>query len=276
VNDGDPEDLAKAVGSKIGSKVGSKVGSKIDSAWPLPELGRLAQALLVADTVDGVLKRVVYAAHFLIPHADVVSITLRLGDRDYYTPVETDPVGVELDELQYAYDEGPCLDAANAAGPAYAHSGDLADDGTWPTFGPKMAERGYSSILSTALLVRPEPEPFTGALNIYGRERHRFDVFARDMAFVLATYASFAVAAARDRARSEETLAKVRTEATNLHKALETRTVIGQATGILMARRGLTADEAFNVLSRASQHHNVKLVQLARLLAEHPDTADRI
>jgi hypothetical protein len=30
------------------------------------------------------------------------------------------------------------------------------------------------------------------------------------------------------------------------------------------------------VLSRASQQHNVKLAQLAHILATHPDTADRI
>jgi AmiR/NasT family two-component response regulator len=46
--------------------------------------------------------------------------------------------------------------------------------------------------------------------------------------------------------------------------------------GILMARRELTADEAFQVLSRASQNHNVKVAQLAEILAQHPETADRI
>lgn len=253
------------------------VCGKLESAGrPLRELDQIARVLLAAETVDGVLTHVVHAAHLLIPHADVVSITLRRGEGDYYTPAWTDEMALKLDQLQYAFDEGACLDAADPDGPAYAHSGDLADGSPWPKFGPAVAEHGYRSILSTAMLTRPEPEEFTGALNIYGRERDTLGALAQDVAFVLATYASFAVAAVRDRVGAERDLAEVRTEAANLRKALDTRTVIGQATGILMARRGLTADEAFEVLSRASQDHNVKLADLAGLLTGHPKAADRL
>ena len=49
-----------------------------------------------------------------------------------------------------------------------------------------------------------------------------------------------------------------------LEKALSGRTVIGQATGILMERFDLDPDRAFSVLSRMSQQKNVKL----RVLAE--------
>ncbi|MFN2319359.1 MAG: ANTAR domain-containing protein [Dermatophilaceae bacterium] len=41
------------------------------------------------------------------------------------------------------------------------------------------------------------------------------------------------------------------------------RTVIGQATGILMERFGLTSDRAFGLLSKISQDKNLKLRQLA-------------
>jgi ANTAR domain-containing protein len=53
-----------------------------------------------------------------------------------------------------------------------------------------------------------------------------------------------------------------------LRQALQTREVIGQAKGILMARHGLSSDGAWNVLNRTSQDHNVKLVNLARALSE--------
>jgi hypothetical protein len=43
-----------------------------------------------------------------------------------------------------------------------------------------------------------------------------------------------------------------------------------------MTRRSLPADEAFQVLSDASQHHDIKLAYLAELLAQHPDTANRL
>ena len=49
----------------------------------------------------------------------------------------------------------------------------------------------------------------------------------------------------------------------NLETALERRTVIGQATGLVMERFGLTAEVAFEVLRRLSQEHNRKLHDIA-------------
>jgi hypothetical protein len=48
-----------------------------------------------------------------------------------------------------------------------------------------------------------------------------------------------------------------------LEKALESRDIIGQAKGILMARQHITADAAFELLVRASQRTNVKLRDVA-------------
>jgi len=58
------------------------------------------------------------------------------------------------------------------------------------------------------------------------------------------------------------------TQTSQLRDALDTRDVIGQAKGILMARRNLTADQAFDVLRRTSQNLNVKLRDLAVRIAE--------
>ncbi len=46
------------------------------------------------------------------------------------------------------------------------------------------------------------------------------------------------------------------------------RELIGQAQGILMERERITADQAFDVLRRASQHLNVKLREIATRLVE--------
>ena len=51
-------------------------------------------------------------------------------------------------------------------------------------------------------------------------------------------------------------------------EALKTREVIGQAQGILMERERITADQAFDVLRRASQRMNVKLRDVASHLVE--------
>ncbi|MBV9831329.1 MAG: ANTAR domain-containing protein [Marmoricola sp.] len=50
--------------------------------------------------------------------------------------------------------------------------------------------------------------------------------------------------------------------------AMERRTVTGQATGIIMERFRLSADEAFAALARLSQEQNVKLFDLATRLTQ--------
>jgi hypothetical protein len=116
-------------------------------------------------------------------------------------------------------------------------------------------------VLSTALVPDAVPPRLSGALNVYSREPGRFgDETTLDGALLLATHASLAVA------RTEAVrIAELREE--QLRQALETRDVIGQAKGILMNRRGLSADEAFDLLCRTSQDLNVKLAELARTLA---------
>lgn len=55
----------------------------------------------------------------------------------------------------------------------------------------------------------------------------------------------------------------------NLEFALEHRTVIGQAIGILQERFDMDSEHAFAVLVRLSQDNNIKLYTLATELAEH-------
>ena len=54
----------------------------------------------------------------------------------------------------------------------------------------------------------------------------------------------------------------------HLLDALASRDVIGQAKGILMARHGMTADQAFDDLRRASQRHGRKLGDVAADVVE--------
>ena len=74
------------------------------------------------------------------------------------------------------------------------------------------------------------------------------------MAHVLARHAAVAVAATREQAQ--------------LWQAIDARQLVGQATGILMERFALDADRAFDVLRRYSQHHNLKLHEVATRLIE--------
>ena len=66
---------------------------------------------------------------------------------------------------------------------------------------------------------------------------------------------------------ASDEVGQLREEVAQLLKAVESRDVIGQAKGILMERQKITAGEAFDALRLASQHSNIKLVDIARELA---------
>ncbi|WP_067177151.1 GAF and ANTAR domain-containing protein [Microtetraspora niveoalba] len=60
------------------------------------------------------------------------------------------------------------------------------------------------------------------------------------------------------------------TGAAQMQEALAGRSVIDQAKGIIMSASGCSAEAAFDELRRVSQHHQVKVADLARLLVtEH-------
>lgn len=234
--------------------------STIDWRGPLTEqFAELTRALLAAESVGDVLEQVVSATKRVIPGADVVSITLRDPNGRFYTPLETDPLATKIDQLQYETGEGPCVEAADPDGPAMAASPDVATDPRWPRFGPAAAGLGVGAVLGTALMPDARPPRQSGALNVFSRQVRGLDEADHTIALLLATHASLAVA---------------RTHAVNLHelkivnleKAIDSRDIIGQAKGILMARRGITAEQAFDLLRRASQELNTKLVEVARTL----------
>ena len=211
------------------------------------------------DDVASVLDRIIHVARDLTG-ADVVSVTLRDGD-GFTTPVETDEVATKADSVQYETGEGPCVESTVDGGVGYAGSSDLAHDHRWTRFGPAAAELGLHSVYATGMFPGGE-EPRLGALNYYSRRVGGLDHVDRDDALLFATFAGVALRGAR-------AVEAAALRATQLEEAVRSRDVIGQAKGILMERRGLTADEAFDTLRRTSQELNIKLRDLAATLAKN-------
>jgi hypothetical protein len=223
------------------------------------EFVALAASLMDATTVRGVLQRVVEAAKAVVPGADLVSVTLRSGG-GFHTPVETDALATRLDEIQYRLDDGPCVAATRKSGLGLTFCSDLATSTRFGAFGPAAAQLGVHSVLAVGLF--PDGDgPRMGALNVYSHVVGGLDELDRDLALVLAAHASAALAATLAATSAE-------LEAAQLRQALQSRDVIGQAKGILMERRKISADEAFEVLRSASQSLNVKLAQVAQTLVE--------
>lgn len=220
-----------------------------------------ARTLFLAGGVTDTLQAVVDLAVATIDGCDFAGIFLLAGD-SVTTPVHTDPLVIEIDAAQHRWGEGPCLDAIADEGSIYAD--DLADDTRWPRFGPEATSSGIRSALAVGL----SNNGTRGALNCYARYPRAFGVIDRGKGLLLAGLGDQAIAAAEVHENEER-----RTH--DLEAALVTREVIGQAQGILIERERITANQAFDILRRASQHLNVKLRDVAQDLVEtgeRPDT----
>jgi hypothetical protein len=215
-------------------------------------------AVFSSGGVVDTLQRVVDLAVETIDGCDFAGIFVLQGDH-VTTPVATDPVVIHIDTLQHQAGQGPCLDAIANRDSIYAV--DLADDPRWPRFGPQATRAEIRSALALGL----SADGTRGALNLYARYPNAFGVIDRAKGLLLAALAAVALTSADDQERRTD----------NLQGALATRAVIGQAQGILIERERITADQAFDILRRASQHLNLKLRDVAQQLVdtgENPDT----
>jgi GAF domain-containing protein len=152
------------------------------------------------------------------------------------------------------------VEATATSSTGFTSSGDLAQDARYPHFGPPVADLGLTAVCATGMFPGGDP-PRLGALNYYFADADGYADVDREAMLLLAAHAAVALHAARGLEAE-----KLRTA--QLTEALKSRDVIGQAKGILMERRGTGADEAFDILRRASQDLNIKIRDIARTVAE--------
>jgi GAF domain-containing protein len=220
-----------------------------NAAEALERLGRLSLRDL---SMEGLLQIVADLAKTVMSGSSEASVTLVVKDTPT-TVASTGPLATNLDESQYERGHGPCLHAARTG--ELTEIADTRTDSRWPDYLARAAEHGALSSLSVPLTI-DEDEQVTGALNIYAREPHAFDEDSRTAATRFAPYAAVA-------AGNLQAYRSARDMADNLRIALETRGVIDQAKSILMQRHKLTADQAFQLLVRASMKTNRKLRAVA-------------
>ena len=227
-------------------------------------LSEIAQVLFSAGSVTNTLAQVVAVAVHTIEGCDFAGLFV-MESGIVVTPVMTDPIVEVIDNLQRQTAEGPCLEAIAQAGMVYAE--DLISDVRWPRFGARAAGVGIRSALALPLVTVGTE----GAINLYAHYPAAFGVVDRAKGAILSSLASAAVTAARSMEDEERRI-------DNLHAALSSREVIGQAQGILMERERIAADQAFDILRRASQYLNIKLREVAQSLVdtgERPQTGPR-
>jgi len=224
------------------------------------DLAALAGLLEEEESLDRVLQRSVEQVTRGVPGADLASVTVMRDGKGETVASSTDR-GWGIDADQYAAGDGPCLEAAR--------TGEIVRVGVeeafrrWPEFARSARTAGVASYLACPLVIGTE---FVGSLNLYSEKPHGFGDL--DVA-LLRVYMAAAVGAIGNARR----FAEARQLAEDLTAAMNSRAVIDQARGALMALHGISAEQALDELSRQSQNTNVKLrVVAARLLDSLRDT----
>ncbi|MCW2617067.1 MAG: uncharacterized protein JWR28_216 [Modestobacter sp.] len=213
----------------------------------------LARVVMVDRGLDEVLTEIVQIARRAIPGSEASSITLIREDRGF-TAAFDGQIAMDADELQYERGYGPCLDAGRSG--ALFVVQDMKSEDRWPDYAAHVAELGVRSSLSVPL---PFQGATIGALNNYSRHAGAFGEVDVTIGEEVAAFVAIAVGNAEAAARATDDVA-------NMRRAMASRAVIEQAKGILMERYKITAEQAFTLLTHASQRSNVKLRDIAEEL----------
>jgi transcriptional regulator with GAF, ATPase, and Fis domain len=222
------------------------------------QFAAIAAQLRDGRTVEQTYDVIVRAALVVVDGCDRAAIGV-LNDAKFTTAAATDDVMSLIDQLQNDVGEGPCLEASIEA--TWQLDNDISVASKWPRLAALVV--GQTPVRAMLAVPLVDARQRGGALNLFADRPHAFTDESTESAALLAAFATIALSAARQAQRADE-----------LQVGLSTNREIGAAVGILMATHGMSNDEAFAVLSRASQRLNRKLRDIAAGIVhgEGPDT----
>ncbi|MGX5715492.1 ANTAR domain-containing protein [Arthrobacter sp. MAHUQ-56] len=172
---------------------------------------------------------------------------------------------ITLLEWEQEAAEGPVIDVLAGGHPVAVlqRNGDFR----WQRYSGQLQVAGFGSALAIRLRLDAGGVDRTGAGGDTSQASAALAFFAQDeKAFplqVIAEARSFAVLAARS-LQMAIGMHAARSLAIDLRSALDSRTSINVACGVIMAQNRCSYQEAFAILAKASSHRNVKV----RLVAE--------
>jgi GAF domain-containing protein len=163
---------------------------------------------------------------------------------------------IDLEHTQESEAQGPCIDAFTTGLVVTAE--DLEDDLRWARFGAAALNGGFRAVAGIPMTTG---ERTIGALNLYDRKPREWDDDTLDDVRVLADVATTYVAFAQRLAHAEELTAQ-------LQHALDSRVVIEQAKGLIAGERGISLEEALQVLRRHARSTGARLHDVAHAAVE--------
>ncbi len=157
-----------------------------------------------------------------------------------------------LDEIQYGFGDGPCLHAISTGTTVVVD--DVRTDGRWPDYFEAVADHEYFAMMGVPLVLGPESG---AALNFYAASPSTFSTSTQALAESFAAQAAKAL-------QMVLRVSKHANTSSNVMAAMESRTTIDIAIGIIMGQNRCTQAEAYTMLNRASNAQNIKVREIAQ------------
>jgi GAF domain-containing protein len=250
----------------------------------MDDCAELQNALLATHTIEDFLEELPRIAARHVAEGVSCGVTIRPEGGRRVTVTATDPVAAGADEVQYRLADGPSMQALRDG--ELVTIDDTAWRQRWPEFEARAAAAGIRSCLAVPMQAPPAdpagpwgrgehsgpgehgepggpgerrgpaPKRAIGVLSLYARDRDAFGAEQARRAERFAENAALTLAIA-------ERLASYANLSDQLRASLDSRPVIDQALGIIIAREKCTQPAAFEILRKVSQNSNTKLRDLA-------------
>jgi GAF domain-containing protein len=163
---------------------------------------------------------------------------------------------VQLDQLEQAIGDGPCLKALREMSTVLIE--DVSSDLRWPELNRKFVEANVHSSLGVPLQISSEA---SAALNFFASKPRAFtpNVYAKAKGFA---------AAARSTLHLSVRIGTALSRAEDLEAAMKNKTAINLACGVIMGQNRCTQAEAIAILTKVASNRNRKLREVATELIE--------
>lgn len=230
-----------------GSDLAGQVQDLVLESAPLHAfLGSLAH--LIADRLSSLEREVLCGVTLLQP--GVKTTVASSSDR-----------ATAMDEVQYDFGDGPCMDAARHK--RMNHVLDVHDENQrWSEYRAVIAAHGLHSILAVPVRLEIDEDDRTGcAINLYCDTARSFTLadirYAKNLGAEISRTVRIAVR-----------IAHLNATTSGLEDALDSGTLMNVATGIIMSQNRCSAEAATAILESASSARTMPVLALAeRIIA---------
>ena len=223
------------------------------------KLSRVTKLLRTQRTLPAKLEAVVAITKRTTPGCDAAGISLII-EGEPTTAAVSDRLAVEVDLVQYQTGQGPCLAAMDDSNVVRIDV--VGRDERFSRFAPGALALELNSVLSIPLAAHGT---VVGALNLYSRGSNAFDDRTAKGLQPIADYAGEVISTSPLYAYSLEMV-------DGLMETLESRALIAQATGVMMANEQLTSDEALNRLRDLAMESGHSMRTVAQWVLEERPT----